>query len=187
MTDGEIIELYFSRNEEALAETRRLFGALMRSIARSVLPDRRDAEETVSDALMSVWDSIPPNRPNDLSAYVARITRNAAVDRARKNLCKKRGGGEYDAVLEEVRELAGKTGDPEKGAESAEFSGLVNGFLAELPKRKRIVFVKRYWYLLPIKRIARDMDMSEAAVKMELMRTRKELKTLLEKEGYYGE
>jgi RNA polymerase sigma-70 factor (ECF subfamily) len=187
MTDGEIIELYFSRNEEAIAETRRLFGALMRSIAKGVLPDRRDAEETVSDALLSVWRSIPPNRPNDLSAYVSRVTRNAAVDRARMNLSKKRGGGEYDAVLEEARELAGSVCDPEKDAENAEFSGLVNGFLAELPKRKRMVFVKRYWYLLPIKRIARDMDMSEAAVKMELSRTRSGLKEFLKKEGYYDE
>lgn len=187
MTEGEIIELYFSRSEEAIAATRRLFGALMRSIAGGILPDRRDAEETVSDALLSVWRSIPPNRPNDLCAYVSRITRNAAVDRARQNMSKKRGGGEYEAVLDEARELAGSAGAPEGEAESREFSRLLNAFLSKLSKKRRIVFVKRYWYLMPTKSIAAEMGMSEGAVKMELSRTRRELKTMLEKEGYYSE
>lgn len=187
MTEREIIELYFARSEEAVSETRRSFGALMRSIASGILPDRRDAEEAVSDACLAAWNTIPPERPRSLAAYLSRLTRSASIDAARRSRRKKRGGGEYDAVLDEVSELASREEGPEAAAESALFRETVERFLRGLGSRKRAVFVQRYWYMLPIKQIASEQGMTEAAVKMELSRTRAELRKLLGKEGFYDE
>ena len=43
MTDAELIGLYFSRNEEAIAETARKYGAYCFKIAENILGDRLDS------------------------------------------------------------------------------------------------------------------------------------------------
>ena len=187
MTDQKIIELYISRSEEAVTETRRSFGALMESVARGILKDGRDAEEAVSDACMALWSSIPPNRPDDLAAYAAKLTRNAALDRLRHNTRQKRGGGGAETALDEIGELACPTRVADEAVERLALSEAMNRFLAELPKRKRTIFVKRYWYLLSAREIARELFMSEAAVKTELSRLRAKLREMLEREGLYHE
>ena len=184
MTDREIIELYFSRSEEAVAETRRSFGALMRSVAGNILRDGRDAEEAVSDACLAAWNSIPPERPGNLAAYLGRLTRNASLDKVRKNLRKKRGGGEYAAVLDEVNELVSKGDD---FTEAVAFRETLERFLKGLPKRRRVIFVQRYWYMLPIREIAGNQGMTVGAVKTELSRLRGELRKTLKKDGFIYE
>lgn len=58
-----------------------------------------------------------------------------------------------------------------------------NRFLASLSLEHRKVFMRRYWYLSSIKEISTDYGMSESKVKMSLLRSRQELRNLLEKEG----
>ena len=186
MNDPEIIALYFDRREAAVSETKRKYGAYIRSIAGRILRDERDAEEAVSDAYLKAWESIPPQRPESLGAYMGRLCRNAALDRAKRNSREKRGGGEYELVLGEIEEIAGAD-TPEKAAESRAFSEALNGFLEGLPKKKRAIFVQRYWYLLSVREIAAEQTMSEAAVKMQLSRMRTGLKEVLLKEGLYYE
>ena len=186
MNDPDIIKLYLERDERAIAETRAKYGAYLTAIARRILPDRRDAEEIVSDACLACWRSIPPNEPRDVASYAGRLCRNAAIDRAKTEARKKRGSGEYEAVLEELAGLASKD-TPEGALEAARFNKTLNGFLRGLNKKPRRVFVQRYWYLLSAREIAAENGMSEAAVKMQLSRTRAELRELLIKEGLYYE
>lgn len=185
MNDPDIIKLYLERDERAINESRAKYGAYLASIARRILPDRRDAEEVVSDAYLACWRSIPPNRPEELSSYLGRLCRNGAIDRAKRESRLKRGSGEYDAVLCELSGLASE--GPDRAMEAEDFNRALNGFLKGLNKKPRRVFVQRYWYLLPVKEIAAQNGMSEAAVKMQLSRTRAELKELLIKEGLYYE
>ncbi|MBO4562004.1 MAG: sigma-70 family RNA polymerase sigma factor [Clostridia bacterium] len=183
MNDPDVIKLYFERSEQAVSETKQKYGNYMRSIAKRILRDERDVEEVVSDAVLAAWNSIPPESPRDLAAYLGRLCRNAAVDRARANSRKKRGGGEYEAVLDEIAELVPSAeAGPEEAAERLAVTGAINGFLASLPKKKRTMFVQRYWYLMSEGEIAREHLMTRSAVSMQLSRLRAALKEHLKKE-----
>ena len=83
MNDEEIIQLYFDRKESAIAASEQKYGGLCRSVARRILPDLRDVEECLSDLWIRIWNAIPPERPGSLRAYLARVMRNLALDKAR--------------------------------------------------------------------------------------------------------
>lgn len=185
--DTEILKLFFERSEDAVARTWFVYGKYLRSIANRILRDERDAEETVQDALFAAWNSIPPNRPDDLGAYLGKLARNAAIDRAKHNSRKKRGGGETSLVLDEIAELVPGGTEPEEVVGGKDLKQAIDGFLKGLPKRKRIIFVQRYWYFMGEREIAEENFMAPAAVRMQLSRTRRELKEYLAKEGYLDE
>ena len=165
MDDSRIIELYFERSEEAVAESEKKYGRYCGTIAMNVLGNREDAEECVSDTWLRAWNAIPPAKPRFLKAFLVKITRNLALNVLEKNRAGKRGGGEGTAVLDVLTET-------------------LRRFLRELPEEKRIIFVRRYWYMDPVKDIADDLNIGESKVKMTLMRTRKALAEVLEKEGF---
>lgn len=187
MNDPDVIKLYFKRSEQAVSETKLKYGRYCRAIAKRILRDERDVEEVVSDSILSAWNSIPPETPRDLGAYLGRLCRNLAIDRARMNTRKKRGGGEYDLVLDEIKELASGEQMQEETVERLAFTAALNGFLSGLPKKKRSIFVQRYWYLMSEEEIAREHLMTRPAVRMQLSRLRAALKEHLEKEGVYCE
>ncbi|MBO4385246.1 MAG: sigma-70 family RNA polymerase sigma factor [Clostridia bacterium] len=185
--DSEIIKLFFERSEDAVSRAGFKYGSYLKSIARRMLRDERDVEETVQDAFLAAWDSIPPNRPDDLGAYLGRLVRNAAIDRAKLNSRKKRGGGEAALVLDEIAELVPGGTEPEEALAGSDLAETINGFLKGLPQRKRRLFVQRYWYFMGEREIAEENLMAPAAVRMQLSRTRRELKAYLAKEGYVYE
>lgn len=184
MEDLQIIQLFFDRSEEAIAALSDKFGRYCSSIARNILGNAADTEECVNDALLHVWNSIPPKRPDSLKAYVGRITRNLALDAYDKRTTQKRGGGQVALALDELTEVVGKDADPAQHIEAAELSELINNFLATLPEDKRVLFMKRYWYLDSVRDIAIDQGMSEANVKTTLFRIREQLKAALAEEGF---
>ncbi len=183
--DERIIDLYFARSEEAIAETAACYGAYCRKIAGSILDCDEDTEECVNDTYLRAWDSIPPARPHSLKAYLAKITRNLAIHRWEKERADKRGGGEIPLVLSELAECVPDQSSAEDGFSKNTLTDALNRFLGGLPREKRIVFLRRYWYNASVKEIARDMGLTEAKVKTILHRLRGELKLLLEKEGIW--
>ena len=184
MNDPDIIKLYYQRSEEAIRASREKYGAYLRTIARGILCDERDVEEVLNDVGLEAWNSIPPGSPEDLGAFLSRLCRNRSIDLIRKQRRQKRGGGEYEAVLDEAVGIADTSASPEREAENGAVTELLDRFLHGLPKKKRRIFVQRYWYLLPLKSIAEDNGMTESAVKMQLSRMRSELKELLIKEEH---
>ena len=94
MTDQQIIEAYWRRDEAAIRETAAAYGSYCFTVANNILGDPRDAEECVSDTWLGAWNSIPPQRPGRLGFFLARLTRNLAIDRWRAKNAGKRGGGE---------------------------------------------------------------------------------------------
>ena len=184
MNDPDIIRLYLERSEAAVSESKTKYGAYLKSVARRILKDPRDAEEAEADAYFKAWNSIPPEEPKSLSAYLGRLCRNAAIDLARRSRREKRGGGEYDAVFDEL-ELLTRDGDiAETAVNGIAFSQAVDAFLAGLSAKKRRVFVQRYWYFMTSNEIARDNGMTKAAVDMQLMRLRADFAKLLTEEGF---
>jgi len=183
MEDMQIVDLYFARNEQAIAETAHKYGTYLFTIAHNILFNHSDAEEAVNDTYMGAWRSIPPHRPNRLSTYLGKITRRYSLEKWKRDRAQKRGGGEVPLALDELSDCIPGRDCPQIRVEMKELTQLMNGFLKELPETEQRVFVCRYWYLTPVKTIARDFGFSESKVKSMLSRTRSKLKSHLEKEG----
>lgn len=180
MEDKKIIELYWQRSEEAITQTASKYGAYCRSVAWNILYNSEDSEECVNDTYLRAWDTIPPQRPRVLQTFLGKITRNLSLDRWRMNHAQKRDSGVFLA-LEELQEcIPGSDGDM---SEDLAIREALNGFLRGLKPEHRKVFLRRYWYLSPVKEITEDYGISESKVKMILLRTREKLKAHLESEG----
>lgn len=183
MKDSEILDLYWARDERALAETQASYGNYCHSIAWRILNDREDAEECVNDTWMRAWNAIPPKRPERLNLFLGTITRNLALDRWKGRNTMKRGGGETMLALDELAECVPAANSTEETVEAAELKRLLNQFLHTLPERECNVFLRRYWYVEEYESIAKRYGMRLNTVKTSLFRTRGKLKRFLEGEG----
>ena len=183
MTDQAIIDLYWARDQMAIRQSDEAYGPYCRAIAYNVLHDRLDSEECVNDTWHRAWESMPPQRPGLLRAFFGTITRNLALNRWEKQRAQKRGGGQTPLALEELAECLPAAGSVEKTVEDGELTALLERFLEGLPRQARVIFLRRYWYLMPVKDIAKSLSVSESKVKMSLLRSRNRLRELLEKEG----
>lgn len=182
MTDEKIIELYFARSEQAIEETERQYGKYFRYIARSIVSDASDAEEIENDVYLKAWNQIPPETPRFLKAYLGKITRALAINRLEKRTAEKRGGGEYDIVLDELHELV----EGENGEDIHDRMALrdaIERFLTAQPLHARRIFIRRYWYMSSIAELAAEYAFSESKIKMMLLRMREALKKFLAEEG----
>ncbi|MBQ1847636.1 MAG: sigma-70 family RNA polymerase sigma factor [Clostridia bacterium] len=179
MTDREIIKLYYERNEKALSETDKKFGKYCLKTASRILKDDADAEEACNDALYKVWQSIPPDDPDDLGAYLCRITRNVCVDRLRVSDAEKRGGGEIPLILDELDECTSNMRSAEDEYISGELTKTLNGLMKKLPKRQRDMFVSRYTLAYSVSEIASAFGCGENDVRANISKARKKLIELL--------
>lgn len=179
--DEKILELYIERNEDAIEQTQMRYGSYLLSLARSVTGSEQDAEECVNDTYLRAWNSIPPAHPIPLRPYLARVTRNLALDRVSRESAQKRGGGELTMMLSELSEVL-EDSVAEQTEEGA-IGTVIDAFLRELPKIDRVVFVRRYFYGCSIAEISKECGVSNSKIKSMLHRTRKKLRVRLQKEG----
>jgi RNA polymerase sigma-70 factor (ECF subfamily) len=182
MDDQQIVDLYWQRDEKAIDQTQKKYGKYCHTIAYAILHSHEDAEECVNDTYLRAWGAIPPAKPGRLSTFLGKITRNLSLDRYEKNTAQKRSGP-VELVLDELSECipdADSTLDP---IDMIALGDAINAFLEGLPQKTRQIFLRRYWYMSPVRDIARDTVMSEGAVKVSLLRTRESFKAYLEKEG----
>ena len=187
MTDKEIVDLYWSRSDDAIRETQTKYGKYCYSVAFRVLNDPDDTEEVVNDVYLGAWNSLPPHKPAELSTYLAKLTRYLAIKKWQKARAQKRGGGEIALTLEELGDCIPSGQDPESEVEAGELGQAVRSFVAALPSNERNLFVCRYWYFKSIDQICRQYGFSEGKVKSLLQRTRTKLKKYLIKEGFIHE
>lgn len=181
MDDKNIVELFWGRSEDALKETQSKYGKYCTSIAVNVLDSREDAEECVNDAYLRLWNAIPPARPSSFKAFLGKIVRNLALDRYDERMAAKRFNSSVELALYELEECLPSNDAPL--SDEYALRTAINGFLATLPQKTRIIFMRRYWYLCSVGEIAESMRMSESNVKVTLLRTRQKFKEYLEKEG----
>lgn len=183
LDDFEITELYLKRDETALKETERRYGARLYKLAFSILNDTQYAEECVNDALLKAWESIPPNDPRGyLLPYLSRIVRQIALNRAKSLSAGKRSAA-FTELTREMEECLPSQEDTAGEAEANEVKRLINEFLEKLPKEKRDVFILRYWYCESVQEIAERLGIGKSKVKTTLLRTRRALKSFLESKG----
>lgn len=182
--DAEIIKLFFKRDESVLTELSREYGSYCQKIAVNILGVREDAEECINDAFLTAWNTIPPNNPEKLSAYLGKLVRNNAINMAEKNNALKRGGGGIDAVLDELEEIVSSCSSVEQSFDEKELMEEINKFVHRLSPKNRKMFVGRYFYCRTVGEIAVRQGTSENSVSVTLNRIRKKLKAHLEKKGY---
>lgn len=181
MEDKRIVELFFERSEKAIEESEKKYGRYCYAVALSILASKEDADEVINDTYLRAWNSIPPQKPTKLGAFLSRIARNLALDRydARR---KDRENLEMERTLEELAECMPETSRNSMSDELA-LRQAVNSFLGSLDEKTRIIFMRRYWYMMPVKEVARLSRESESNVKTILFRTRNTFKEHLRKEG----
>ena len=187
MDDGQIVALFLRRDETAVSEAAKAYGAYCRALALRILGDSRDAEECWSDALFAAWTSIPPNEPQALGAYLAKLTRNLALKRRRDAHRLKRGGSHADLVFEELDACLPSRADVERELEDAELTRATARFLHSLPETERRIFLGRYWNFNSISELCDLYGFTDSKVKSMLSRIRKKLKHFLIKEGIFFE
>ncbi len=183
MDDTRIIELYFERSEDAIKETEAKYGRLCSRIAKNILGTNEDTEECVNDTYLSLWNTIPPQHPENLTAFISRIVRNLAFKKHEYNSAKKRSSvhlvslSELEEILPDAHIGAG-TSDEDIGR-------AISSFLLGEKETARDVFIRKYWFFDSVADIAERYSFSESKVKSMLFQTRLKLKIYLKKEGIY--
>ena len=181
MEDAKIIELFWTRNEDAIAETDASYGRKLRTLATKILDNREDAEESVSDTYMKTWEIIPPQRPAYFYAFIASICRHLSFHKIDLKQAAKRNA-EVVALTAEMEMCIPDT-RRDREMEAKELGKVLNVFLESLPKETRLIFLRRYWHMDAIAEIAARYGITQSKVKMRLSRTRAKLRTFLEQEG----
>lgn len=184
MDDQQIIELYFQRNDDAVLQTERKYSVYCRSIAINILHSPEDADEALNDTWLAAWNCIPPHIPECLKTFLGKLTRNISLKRVRSGKALKRGADEARVVFEEIDEWLASSQDIEQEITEQELAGAINAFLDSISETERNVFVRRYWYMQPVKEIAGAHGFSVSKVKSMLMRIRKKLYARLKEENY---
>lgn len=187
MDDGEIVDLYWRRDESAIRETESKYGSYLTTIAYNVLADLEDSKESVNDTYLGAWDSMPPQKPKILSSYLAKLTRRISIDIFRKRKADKRRASEYALSLAELDDCASDWGNPESTLELQALANAIESFLQTQSPEVRSIFMCRYYFMDSIREICSYYGMSEAKVKNILYRSRKGLKESLKQEVSFDE
>ena len=182
MEDTAIIDLYWAREERAISASDEKYGTLCRRLSQGILDSREDAEECVNDTWKRAWDTMPPQRPHSLRAYLAKITRNLSIDRWRAKRAERRGGG-VDVLLDELEECLPASPSAEELTEARETAQVIDRWLSRLSSSDRIAFLRRYWYGQRVNQVAAQAGCSPNSMTKRLGRLRDGLRKALEQEG----
>ena len=177
-TDEKIIELFFERSEEAIQELDRKYGAICRRLSFSIVNDNQDTEECIQDAYLSIWNTIPPTKPDPLLTYILKIVRNASVNLYRYKARDKRNSS-FSIALQEIETFIAAENNVEAEIEAKELARIIESFLDTLTRTNRVIFMRRYWFGDSYKEIAEFTGLSEKNISVRLVRMRKQLKEYL--------
>ncbi len=183
LSDAEIVELLWERSENGLRRAEQKYGRLCHRIAMNLLGQQEDAEECVNDVYLALWDTIPPNRPESLMAYMCKIIRNISITRLRKREARQRNCG--GTVL--LDELAECLPDPSASdpADDLDLRNALDGFLRALSEEDRVIMLRRYYDGDDIRTIASALCLREGTVRVRLHRLRERLRVHLQENGIH--
>ena len=182
MEDIRIIDLYWLRDETAIRETDTKYGAFCHRMAMNILHSFQDSEECVSDTYTRCWDTMPPQRPGSLRAYLGTIIRNLSISRYRAYHAQKRFGG-AEVLLSELQDCVPAPENIQRTVEAEELGGLISVWLDTLDREDRALFIRRYWNGDAVKELAGELGIRPNALTKRLLRLREGLRGHLEKEG----
>lgn len=140
MDETWILQRFLARDEEGLAAAYAQLGPGLTALAARIAGPET-AEECVNDALLAAWQAIPPLAPVHLAAYLAKLTRNAALNRYRAQNAQKRGGSVVAVSLDELAECLPGGESPADRAEAEVLRSALSAFCA----RFRSVSGRSFW------------------------------------------
>lgn len=178
MQDEQILDLYFARDERAIAETERRYGAECKRLSMSILHSEADADECVNDTWLKAWNAIPPKRPTPFRAFLLRLTRNISINRFRYHHSECRDQN-LTVALDELEACI-----PMPEENSPELAEMLSEFLRTLSERDRLLFMGRYFHALTVEELARRVGMKANTVSVHLYRAREALRVYLAERGY---
>lgn len=181
--DSEIVELYFQRSESAVRETDRKYRSYLNAIAYNILRSKEDSEECVNDTYMKVWNSIPPERPKSFRGFIAKITRNLAINTCAMKKREKRIPEDAKVPLSELEGIIGNFPDIYAIIDAKRTGEIISGYIDALSDRSAYIFLSRYFFAMTVDEIAAKLLCSRSTVNKELAKIKKELKEKLDKEG----
>ena len=183
MTDEQIIDLYFAREERAIAETDKKYCEYLHTVAYNILANEQDAEECLQDTYLRTWNAIPPERPSIFHAFLAKITRNLSLDRYEREHRQKRIPTEGCVPLDEVQDFLPDGSDIERDMQAEQIGKVITAYLDGTTDRRLYIFVSRYFFALTLPQIAKRLSCSTSSVNRELAEIKRELRDPFEKEG----
>ncbi len=184
MEDAKIVQLYLERDETAIRHTAVKYGSRLRSLSFSITSDDLTSEECENDTYLETWNRIPPNEPKTyFYAFLARITRHISIDRCRERTSLKRNGHIVE-LSEELEMCLPASNDVDSVVNAKILGEAISQFLFTLSQEKRVIFMRRYFYLDTVSEISRRLSLSKSKVKTSLFRIRNDLRDYLIKEGY---
>ena len=183
--DEDIIGLYFKRDESAISQTDSKYGTQIRRIIGNILNSEQDCEECRNETYLAVWNRIPPAKPSSLGAFAAKIARDTAINRYYKNKRKKEIPSELTLSMEECEDFFSDGETPEDELVAGELGGYIGEFLMTLSEKRRFIFLERFYFAEPVKRVAKSAGVGESAVYKELTKLKRELKEFLAEKGVY--
>lgn len=182
MDDLAIVALYHRRAEQAITESDKKYGGLCRAISLELLGIREDAEECVNDTWNVAWNRMPPDRPQALGAFFGRITRNLSISRWRRDHARKRYSG-MEVLLSELADCVPGPDTVEQTWERQQLGRIISTWLDSLTAENRQLFVLRYWYGEPVKKLAAQWGEKPNTLSRRLLRLREDLRIFLESKG----
>ncbi len=184
LSDAEIIELYWARSDKAITETDIKYRKYLNAVIYNILNDKLDSEEALNDTYLGAWNSIPPARPNVLKAFLVTIARRVAINRYHSNTKKRAVPAEMTVALSELEDFIADESTVDTDFDAERLGKILSEFVHSLIKRRKYIFMSRYYAASPIDTIARELNLSRSTVNKELATIRAELKEKLESEGY---
>lgn len=182
-SDETIVELYWQRDETAITRTHEKYGTHLYRTAYNILSDAQDSEECQNDTYLAAWNTIPPQRPRVLPAFLTQIVRRIAIDRYRESRRHKRIPSELTVSMDDLHESLQEDMNERAHMEAAQLGHAISDFLRTLPEREQHMFLRRYYFADPIEDIARTLGISDSTVYKQLNRLKQMLRAHLEKEG----
>jgi len=185
LTDEQIVDLYWTRQENAIQETDKKYGQFLFRIAYNMLHDRQDCEECQNDTYLAVWNAIPPTKPVTFPAFLVQIMRRIAINRYKEKTSKKRIPSELTVALEDAQGALRSNESDKAAYEAAEVGKIINDYVKALSDRQRYIFIDRFYLAESVETIAADLKISPATVYREIDKIKQGLKLHLERNDIF--
>lgn len=185
LSDESIIELYWQRDEKAIVETDLKYKQYLYTVAYNIVHDTLDCKECLNDTYLGAWNAMPPAKPNVLKAFLTTIMRRIAINRYHSKSRKNKIPSEMTVSLTELEDFLADDNSVDADFDATRLGQVISDFLRTLSKRRRFIFMSRYYMADSIDTIAKELGLSRSMVNKELAAIRKSLKEKLESEGYF--
>jgi len=150
------------------------------TLARRITGNEQDAEDVTQEAFLSALEHLPGFREeSSFGTWLSRIATHAALKiiRKRKGLpTESLDAATEDGALPHPEYIADWRESPERLVQRNETARLIDDALAKLDEGHRVVFLLRDVEGLSVKETADALGLSEANVKVRLLRARLQLR-----------